>query len=216
MKLMHILTLSALLGAGFGMAAPDFAVAQPFPFPVPGVRPKTAPPRPPVVFRSPVVIHPKSPIRRAPRPVVVRPPRVVIRPHVEPRVFLPPIMFGGTVVIERYDSRYYYDRGYSRDNLVWQDSETLYREEDWTEFTLDCNARGRKLWLEVAEGRIQFDWAEVVFENGEVQSVEFPERSVGTGLYPLLDFRDGRRVDYVRVVAKATSHQARLSLWLER
>ncbi len=146
----------------------------------------------------------------------MRPPPVVVRPRVQPRVYLPPVVFGGVVVVERYDYRYGRDFGYSRESLVWQDSATLYREEDWVDFTLDCNARGSKLWFEIVEGRFQVDWAEVVFQNGEVQVVEFPERSQGRGIYQLLDFRDGRRVEYVRIVAKATTREANLSLWLQR
>lgn len=209
--------LFALLGAGLGLAASDFASAQPLPrnFPGGGRVFAPRPGRPPVaVRRAPAVIHPGSPIRRAPRAVIVRPPRVVAPHRVAPRVFLPPVIFGGTVVVERHGRRH--DRGFSRDSLVWQDTETLYREDDWTEFTLDCDARGTKLWFEVLEGRIQVDWAEVVFDDGEVQVVEFPERSVGRGIYELLDFRNGRRVDSVRMVARASSREAKLTLWLER
>jgi len=219
MKMMRSFMLIALFGVGFGAVASGDASAQLFLPPAPGggrhITPRIAP-RPPVPQRrSPVVIHPGSPLRRPPRPVVVRP-RVVVRPLVQPRVFLPPVVFGGVVVVERYDHRYYQDHGYSRDSLVWQDGETLYREDDWTEFTLDCNARGSKIWFEVVTGRLQVDWAEVVFQNGEVQVVEFPERSLGRGIYELLDFRDGRRVDYVRMVARATTRESRLTLWLQR
>ena len=214
MKVTRMVLLVALLGIAFGASASRDASAQPFRPPVPGGG-RVVVPRPPVpVLRSPVVIHPGSPIRRPPRPVVVRP-RVVVRPLVQPRVFLPPVVFGGVVVVERY-GRYGYEHGYSRESLVWQDGVTLYREDDWTEFTLDCNARGAKIWFEVVEGRVQVDWAEVVFQNGEVQVVEFPERSFGRGIYELLDFRDGRRVDYVRMVARATSRESRLTLWLQR
>jgi hypothetical protein len=38
----------------------------------------------------------------------------------------------------------------------------------------------------------------------------------GPGLYPLLDFRDGRKVDHVRLVARAKSDNARVVLKLER
>lgn len=217
MKITRVLTLSVLFGAGLGMAAIDFAAAQPIRPPGPGGRVRVAPRVPAAVLRAPVVIHPGSPIRRPPRPVVVRPPRVVVRPpRIAPRVFLPPVIFGGVVVVERYGRGYYEKRGYSSDNLVWQDSETLNREDDWTEFTLDCNTRGTRLWFEVLKGGVQVDWAEVVFQNGEVQVVEFPERQLRAGLYELLDFRDGRRVDNVRIVAKATTRQAKLTLWLEK
>ncbi len=216
MKLMRLVVLSLLLGTGFSLAAPNFAAAQ---F---GRRAESGRDRvdrqrgPGAAVRAPVVTHRNWPLKRAARPVIVRPPRVNVRVRVEPRLFLPPVVFGGVVVSSRHDRRYRDDRGYSRDGLVWQDTETLYREDEWTEFTLDCKARGTKLWFEVGEGRVQMDWAEVVFGNGEVQVVEFPERSLGSGLYILLDFRDGRRVDYVRMVAQANTREAKLTLWLEQ
>ena len=218
MKLKHQVLLLMLFGVGCGLVFPDFLAAQRFLPPIPGGGRMVAP-RPPVgMKRGPVVLRPGWPITRLPRPVIVRPPRVEVRVRVQPRVFLPPIVFSGVVVSHRYERgyRYYDGRGYSRDSLVWQDSETLYREDEWTEFTLDCNTRGIRLWFEVFEGRVQADWAEVVFENGEVQVVEFPERTLGPGLYLLLDFRGGRRVDHVRMVARATNREAQLTLWLER
>ena len=109
-----------------------------------------------------------------------------------------------------------YDRGYSRDSLVWQDRATLYGKDDWTEFSLGCNALGAKLWFQVLAGRVQADWAEVVFENGEAQVVEFPKRTLGPGLYVLLDMGEMRRVDHIRMVAKTTSREANLTLWMAR
>lgn len=197
-------------GGPGGVVAPPPGVVKPPRQAGPG---RIVPPPPAAVRRAPVVTAPGWPITRAPRPVIVRP-HEVVRPLVPPRLFLPPIVFGGVLIGERYDRRP--GRGYTRDNLVWQSSETLYREDDWTEFTLDCNARGSKLLFEVLTGRIQVDWAEVVFDNGEVQVVEFKERSLGRGIYALLDFREGRRVDSVRMVAKTTSREAQLTLWMER
>ena len=219
MKMMRLVVPFVLFGVGCGMVAPDFAAAQFGRPPVPG-RARVGIPRvrvvaPRAVVRVPVVTHPGWPLKRPPRPVVVRPPRVT-RVRVEPRLFLPPVIFGGVVVTVRQGYGYGENYGYSRDNLAWQDSETLYREDEWVEFTLDCNARGRKLWFEILDGRVRVDWAEVVFDNGEVQVVEFPDRSFGPGLYELLDFRDGRRVDSVRMVAEATSREATVTLWLER
>jgi hypothetical protein len=131
------------------------------------------------------------------------------RDRIPPMIFLPPVFFGGIVIDD-------WRRGYVRDRLTWSDSETLYREDDWVEFVLDANARGRKLWFEVRDGRVRIDWAEIVFDSGDTQVVDFSERSIGPGLYALLDFPDGRRVDHVRMVAQAASRQVRLNLRMER
>lgn len=106
--------------------------------------------------RTTVVVHRGWPLRRPARAVYVRPVR---RPFlVHPGAFLPVVVFPATVVA--VSSAPHGDR------IVWEDSETLSKNEDWTEFTLNADSRGTRLWLEVASGKAQFDWAEVVFENG--------------------------------------------------
>ncbi len=50
----------------------------------------------------------------------------------------------------------------------------------------------------------------MVFENGNAQVVDFGEKPLKKGLYELLDFRDGRKVDHVRMVARAKSEDARV------
>ncbi len=134
----------------------------------------------------------------------MRPARVTYR--VAPAVFLPLVVWTGVVIASAP----------ARDILVWEDGETINKDEDWTEFTLNCDSRGTKLWLEVVSGRVQFDWAETVFENGEAQVVDFAEKTHGAGLYSLLDFRDGRKVDHVRVVARAKTDEARVVLKMEK
>lgn len=160
------------------------------------------------IRRAPVVVHRGWPLRRPLRPVFVRPPRVAVR--VAPVRFLAPAVFIGVVVAAATAP------AFTKETLVWEDSEALVREEEWTEFTLDCNARGRKLWLEVRGGGVRADWAEVVFDNGDTQVVDFGDAVRGPGLYPLLDFRDGRLVDHVRVVARAEAEKATVVLRLEK
>jgi hypothetical protein len=155
--------------------------------------------------RTVVVVHHGWPLRRPLRRVYVRPARVPIR--MGPRVFLAPVVFTGVVVAAASAP--------ARDVLVWEDGETLTRADDWMEFTLNCDNRGTKLWLEV-RGRVQIDWAEVVFENGQTAVVDFKEKIYGPGLYSLLDFRDGRKVDHVRVIAKAKTGEARVVLKMEK
>ncbi len=151
--------------------------------------------------RTRVVVHPGFPIRRAlpvvvlrRRPVVVTERLVYVRPVIWLPLFvsLPP-----------------------RARLVWEDGETLQKYEGWTEVALDVNDRGDKLYLELT-GRTQLDWAEVVFGNGQAQVVDFNARTHRPGLYSLLDFRDGRTVRYVRLLARAKSPQSRVVVRLQR
>lgn len=158
------------------------------------------------VHRTTVVVHRGWPLRRPARVVYVRPARVAVR--VRPAVYLAPVIFAGTVVAVASAP--------ARDILVWEDAETLAKEDDWTETTLNCDSRGTKLWLELKAGRAQFDWAEVVFENGDTQVVDFRERTFSPGLYSLLDFKDGRKVDHVRLVARAKTDEARVALMMEK
>lgn len=154
--------------------------------------------------RTVVVVHRGWPLRRAPRAVVVRPARVAWR--VAPAVFLAPVVWAPVVVATRPVG----------DGLAWEDAETLDKEDDWTEFSLNADSRGRKLYLDLGAGKAQLDWAEIVFENGDTQVVDFAEKTHKPGLYSLYDFRDGRRVDHVRMVARAKSDEARITLLMEK
>ena len=212
----RLVALFSLCAVFLCLAWPELSAAQPV-----VVRP--APPA-----RAPVVVLPGWPIKRAPRLVVVRPPRAVVPPPVvvppppravvvpPPRVavrvppvrYAPVVIFRPVVVPVR--------RAPGKHALVWEDSETLLRHEEWVEFTLNCNSRGRRLWFDVGEGRARIDWAEVVFDNGEVQVVDFKGDAVEPGLYSLLDFADGRHVNHVRMVARASSARARITLRMEK
>jgi len=136
------------------------------------------------------------PIRRPARTVIVR------RPAVVPArvVYAPPVVWTRTVVALP-----------PRDRLVWEDSEVLTRQEDWVDTTLKVNARGDALYLRT-EGRMQIDFAEVEFENGQVQVVDFNEAPLERGTFKLLDFKDGRKVESVRLIARARSQKARVTV----
>jgi hypothetical protein len=153
--------------------------------------------------RAVVVVRPGHPIRRAMHPVVVRRPAVVVR--VAPVRFLPLAVWAPVVVTRP-----------AVDAFSWQDSETLRKEDGWTETVFDSNQRGRMLYLEVLSGKVQLDFAEVVFENGDTQVVDFSENTRDPGFYSLLDFADGRRVDHVRLIARAKSKEARVVLVLAK
>jgi hypothetical protein len=87
----------------------------------------------------------------------------------------------------------------------------LNQDDDWTEFTLGADRHGRRLYVEIV-GKAQLNFAEVVFANGETQVVDFEDKPRDSGLYSLLDFADGRKVDHVRMVARARSDEARIIL----
>jgi hypothetical protein len=153
------------------------------------------------VHRTTVTVHRGFPLHRALPPVYVRAPRVAIR--VTPRVYLPGVAFGAAVVSLPAENR-----------RVWRDHEVLDRDEGWTEFALNVDRRGSGLLLEIDQGAAQISFAEVVFENGETQVVDFSDRVHARGVYSLLDFKDGRKVDHVRMVAKADTRSAEIALHL--
>jgi hypothetical protein len=154
--------------------------------------------------RTVVVVHRGFPIKRAPRNVVIH---AIRRPYrIAPRLYLPLLTWGGVLVTTVP----------GRDLMVWEDGETLIQDEEWTEFTLNCENTGTNLWLEVVSGKVRFDWAEVVFGNGEAQAVEMQEFIRDPGYYLLLDFAAGREIDHVRMVAKSESPESRVVLKIQK
>ena len=149
--------------------------------------------------RTHVTVTAGFPIRRTLPTVVVRPAPVV---RIAPRVYLSPVVFTPTVVAVPSNVD------------VWRASEALEREDGWTDFTMNVDRRGDRMFLQVDRGAAQISFAEVVFENGEAQVVDFNDRTLGKGTYSLVNFRDGRKIDHVRVVAKATSRETELTLHL--
>jgi hypothetical protein len=152
--------------------------------------------------RTTVIVHRGFPIHRVLPAVVVRTPGFAVR--VAPRVFLPPVVFGATVVAALP----------APGVRVWRQAEVLERDDEWTELNMDVDRRGSQLLLQVDRGAAQVSFAEVVFDNGEAQVVDFNDRVHRQGIYNLLDFKDGRKVDHVRVVAKADSPRSEISLHL--
>ena len=158
------------------------------------------PPRKRVV----VVVHKGFPLKRSLRSVVVHPIR---RPYrVAPRIFLPLIIWAPVLSTVPPPANLF----------VWEDAENLLGEEDWTEFTLNCENKGTKLWLQVVAGRVRFDWAEAVFGNGEAQVVDMAENIRDPGYYPILDFANGRMVDHVRILAKSEAPESRVALKMQK
>lgn len=149
--------------------------------------------------RTTVVVRSGHPIHRPARTEIVRRPAVVVR--VRPAVFLPVVVWRPAVIARP-----------ASDRIVWQDAEELDRKDDWSELTLNSDQRGDRVYLDVVSGKAQFDFAEVVFENGDCQVVDFNEKTHGKGFYLLLDFKDGRKVDHVRLVARARTKEATIAL----
>jgi hypothetical protein len=141
------------------------------------------------VTRVRVTVRPGFPIRRTLPNVVVRGPVV----RVAPRVYLGTVAFTAVALATLP----------APDRRVWTGTEGLDREDGWTDFTMDVDRRGERLVLEIDRGPAQISFAEVVFENGETQVIDFDDRIHRQGTYSLLDFKDGRKVDHVRIVAKA-------------
>ena len=155
--------------------------------------------RGPHVTRVRVTTHAGFPIRRTFPTVVVRGPVV----RVAPRVYLGPVAFAAAVIALP-----------PADHRVWTEVETLDRDEGWTDFTMDVDRRGTRLLLDIEHGTAQIGFAEVVFENGEAQVVDFNDRVHRSGVYSLLDFANGRKVDHVRILAKAQNENTQIRVHL--
>jgi hypothetical protein len=161
------------------------------------------PVRRPVVHTR-LVVHPRHPIRRVlPTAVVVRPAH---RPVVvgAPLVYLPALAWTPTAVSMPQHER-----------LVWQDSETIEQSEGWVDANFGIDSSGNALFLNI-DGSAGLNFAEVVFANGNVQTVDFNERKHESGTYKLLDFVDGRHVKTVRILAKSETENTKLSVYLSR
>ncbi|HEY3134689.1 MAG TPA: hypothetical protein VGL29_01445 [Blastocatellia bacterium] len=162
-----------------------------------------------VVRRGPVrhttlVVRPGHPIRRVlPATVVVHPARraVVVG---APLVWLPVLAWTATVVTVP-----------PRERLVFEDSETITKDEGWADTNFGIDSSGNALFLDI-NGKAKLNFAEVTFANGNVQVIDFNEKTHGTGVYKLLDFADGRHVSTVRILAKSESDDAKLAVYLSK
>jgi hypothetical protein len=148
-----------------------------------------------------VTTHAGFPIHRSLPAVVVRPAPVI---RVAPRTYLGAVTFAAVAVATLPPAS----------ARVWTSSETLEEDEGWTDFTLDVDKRGTRILLDIDNGPAQISFAEVVFDNGDAQVVDFNDSVHRRGTYELLDFKDGRKVDHVRVVAKSNHNDATIQLHL--
>src|SRR5688572_18986957 len=131
------------------------------------------------IRRSTLIVRHGHPLRRTlPASVVVRPARrtVVVG---APLVYLPGLTWAAHSVSLP-----------ARERLVWQDSEQIDRDEGWVDTNFGVDSEGNSLFLDI-KGRTQLNFAEITFANGNVQVVDFDEKTHGAGSYRLLDFADG-------------------------
>src|ERR1051326_7242046 len=157
-----------------------------------------------VLHRARVVVRPGFPIRRTlPAAVVVRAPRrpVVVAASL---AFLPAVVWAATAAPLP-----------PRERLVWQDSESFAKDEDWVESNFGVDTQGNALYFEL-QGRAQLNYAEVVFSNGQAQVVDFNSRVRDAGIYRLLDFADGRHVKTVKILACAKSREAKITVYMAK
>lgn len=141
------------------------------------------------------------PLHRASRTVIVRRAAPVVRTRI---VYAAPVVWTRAVVTLP-----------PRDRMVWEDSETFRRREDWVDTNFTVNNRGDALYFRVV-GRAQVDFAEVTFNNGQTQVVDFNEAPLENGTYRLLDFADGRQVDHVRMVARSRAAQSTITVLMRK
>lgn len=154
-----------------------------------------------VVVRGPrghVVVRTGFPLHRTFPDVVVR----TVPVRVAARTYLPVVTFTSVVVATMPASN------------VWSGGEELDRESGWTDFTMNVDRRGSRLLMQIADGPAQISFAEVVFENGDTQVVNFDDKTYRKGIYSVLDFKDGRKVDHVRVIARSAAESTEIKLHL--
>lgn len=167
------------------------------------VRPNRVVVRRPVV-RTKIVVRPGHPIRRVlPAQVVVRSPRRVVTVPTS-LVFLPAITWRTSTAVLPPAER-----------LVWQDTESIGKDEGWVDANFGIDAFGVALFLDV-NGNARLNFAEITFANGQVQVVDFNEGAHRTGLYKLVDMPDGRHVKTLRILAKSETDETKLVAYLGR
>ena len=99
------------------------------------------------------------------------------------------------------------------DAVVWQEGEGLAPDDQWADTTWDVDAPGNALVMNI-DGQVALDYAEIVFDDGTTQVVDFQSTTMNPGVYSLLDFSEERGVNNVRLVAQALTPTALVNLRL--
>ena len=152
--------------------------------------------------RTTVVVRPGHPIHRVlPAAVIVHPARVAVAVRA-PLVFLPALAWTAAVVSLP-----------PRERLVWQDTEAITEDEGWVDANFGIDGVGEALFLEI-NGKAKLNFAEVTFANGNVQVVDFNEKTHKSGIYKLMDFTADRHVMTVRILTQSESDATKLAVYL--
>lgn len=99
-------------------------------------------------------------------------------------------------------------------NFAWEQSKDLSYRDGISEVELWADARASQAWLEVVDGAVQFQSAEVVFKDGTRLPISMNGQTCARGYYPLADFQGWQDVSRVVVQARATTPGARVGLHL--
>jgi|SRR5436190_4610528 len=156
------------------------------------------------VARTHLALRPGHPIHRVlPANVVVRTARRTVVVH-RPLVFLPALRWRAGIVPLP-----------PKERIVWTDTETIGRDEEWVDTNYGVDASGSALYLDMS-GKTKLNFAEVAFDDGHVQVVDFNEETHEPGVYKLLDVKADQHVATVRILARSESDDSKLTVYLSK
>jgi hypothetical protein len=156
------------------------------------------------VVRTRLVVRTGHPIHRAlPANVVVRNARRTVVVH-RPLVYLPGLRWRAAIVPLP-----------PRERIVWTDTQTIARDEEWVDTNYGVDASGNALYLDMS-GKTRLNFAEVAFDDGHVQVVDFNDETHDPGVYKLLDVNANQHVATVRILAKSESDDSKLAVYLSK
>ena len=96
-----------------------------------------------------------------------------------------------------------------------EDGRLITREQGWRVVGFSVNEAVRGLYLEVA-GKLEFDRAEVVYQDGALEPIDLKGAERHDGLFELSSLASPRAILGVRLRARARSSQAQVALRLAR